>query len=66
MLFQMAALALTWSDLEVKIEVTHISEGCNLETLPDSAMGFFLFVFIFFFLFFFFLFLFFFYFFIFF
>ena len=32
---------LEWPE-EVKIEVTHISEGCNLETLPDRAMGFFL------------------------
>ena len=38
MLFRMAPLALTWTDLEVKIEVKHISEGCNLETLADRAM----------------------------
>ena len=40
MLLQMAPLALTLSDLERRgqIEVKHISKGCNLETLADSAM----------------------------
>ena len=40
MLFEMAPLALTWSHLERsnKIEVTHISGGCNLEMLADRAM----------------------------
>ena len=38
MLLQMAPLALTLSDLERSNEVKHISKGCNLETLADSAM----------------------------
>ena len=42
MLFQMAPLALTWSDLERSNRgpayFKHISEGCNLETLANRAM----------------------------
>ena len=42
MLFEMAALALTWSDLERsnrgQAHFKHISEGCNLETLADRSI----------------------------
>ena len=42
MLFQMAPLALTWSDLERsnrgQAYFKHISDGCKLETLADRGM----------------------------
>ena len=37
MRFHLAQLSMTSSDLEGQIDVRHISEGSNLETLADTA-----------------------------